>query len=253
MNKRQALLSFAVLITLPGSAFAGVPQPYKVSLVSGAQVDELWQAGILIELEPDWKTYWRVPGDAGIPPQFDWSGFANVETVNVEFPTPVRFKDASGEAIGYHDKVLFPISVKPKDPSQKVQLKLNMFFAVCQGVCIPAKAQLDLVLSISSSSPLLTEWQQKIPIVGEIIATNARIDMREGKANLVLEMVRAVDDVFVEADTQIYFGQPRFDVSPGEAWLPLANTKDMPNLQKLPLKLTRVTGNTGIAPTITDN
>ena len=128
-----------------------------------------------------------------------------------------------------------------------------MFFAVCKGVCIPAKAQLDLVLSISSSNPLLTEWQQKIPIVGEIIATNARIDMREGKANLVLEMVRAVDDVFVEADTQIYFGQPRFDVSPGEAWLPLANTKDMPNLQKLPLKLTLVTGNTGIEQTITVN
>ena len=241
------------MATLSAPAYAGVPQPYKVSLVSGGQVDGLWQAGILIELEPDWKTYWRVPGDAGIPPQFDWSGSTNVETVKVEFPTPARFKDASGEAIGYHDKVLFPISVKPKDPSQKTQLKLNMFFAVCQGVCIPAKAQLDLALNISSSNPLLVEWQQKVPTVGETIVTNARIDMREGKATLVLKMARSVDDIFVEADTQIYFGQPHFDVSPGEAWLPLANTKDMPKLQNMTLKLTLPNGNSGIEQTVTVN
>jgi DsbC/DsbD-like thiol-disulfide interchange protein len=252
MNRRHALLNVAALASMIVPANSGVPQPYKASLVSGGKVEGLWRAGILIELEPDWKTYWRVPGDAGIPPQFDWAGSVNMQTVDVGFPVPVRFQDASGEAIGYHDKVVFLLSIKPASPDQKIQLKLNMFFAVCKGVCIPAKARFDVALDASNSNPLLATWQQRVPAAGDVV-TNARLEMREGKSMLVLKLSRPVGDIFVEADTQIYFGQPRFDISPGEAWLPLANTKNMPDLQNVALKLTLSTGNTGIEQTITVN
>jgi hypothetical protein len=62
-----------------------------------------------------------------------------------------------------------------------------------------------------------------------------------------------VDDVFVEADGQIYFGKPNFDIAAGEAWLPLFNVKDLALLQDLPLKLTLSNGNTGIEQTVTVN
>jgi DsbC/DsbD-like thiol-disulfide interchange protein len=233
MNRRHVLLFTAAAAAQIIPAQGASPQPFKVSLLSGGKVNGFWQAGIFIELEPDWKTYWRVPGDAGIPPQFDWSDSQNVQDVAVSFPVPARFNDASGEAIGYHDKVMFPLSVKPRNSDQQTRLKLSMFFAVCKGVCIPAKAQLGLAFDASNSNPLLSTWQQRVPVAGDAV-TNARVEIREAMPMLVLKLSQSVDDIFVEADTEIYFGPPRFDISPGEAWLPLANLKGVPHLQNSP-------------------
>ena len=60
-----------------------------------------------------WKTYWRMPGDAGIPPQFDWSGSQNVKSVEVLWPAPQRFIDSGGETVGYKDRVVFPLRIVP--------------------------------------------------------------------------------------------------------------------------------------------
>jgi DsbC/DsbD-like thiol-disulfide interchange protein len=56
--------------------------------------------GIQIHLDPGYKTYWREPGDSGLPPVFDWQGSENVATVDVRWPVPVRFADGSGSSIG---------------------------------------------------------------------------------------------------------------------------------------------------------
>ena len=128
------------------AARSDIPEPFKVSLISGGREGGVWQAGILVELEPDWKTYWRMPGDSGIPPQFDWAGSENSAAIEVGFPVPRRFNDAGGETIGYHDRVVFPVFVKPEKLDAAVSLQLNMFFAVCKDVCIPAKAKAGAAL-----------------------------------------------------------------------------------------------------------
>src|SRR3984893_14986966 len=59
-------------------------------------------AGVEIRLDAGWKTYWRDPGDSGVPPTFDFSGSENVKSVTVEWPAPERFPDrACGNSIGY--------------------------------------------------------------------------------------------------------------------------------------------------------
>ncbi|RME94510.1 MAG: cytochrome C biogenesis protein, partial [Alphaproteobacteria bacterium] len=58
-------------------------------------------AGIHVQLEKGWKTYWRSPGDAGLPPSFDWSGSRNVKSATVLWPAPKRFPDPYGASIGY--------------------------------------------------------------------------------------------------------------------------------------------------------
>jgi DsbC/DsbD-like thiol-disulfide interchange protein len=252
MNRRQALLQVTALAGLRLPAGAAVPKPYKASLISGGLEDGYWQAGIVIDMEPGWKTYWRIPGDAGIPPQFNWTGSENVASVDVQLPTPTRFHDASGDGIGYHDKVLFPLRITPKIPGQMPLVKLDMFFAVCNTVCIPAKAKLDLLLEVSGWNPLLETWRKRVPVSGQIV-TSARGETSEAKPMLVLKLSRPVEDVFVEADSQIYFGEPRFDIAAGEAWLPLTNIKDVTALKNLALKLTLATGNTGIEQTVTVN
>lgn len=252
MNRRQALHQIGALALMIAPAHGNAIQPYRASLFSGARLDGLWQAGILVELDPGWKTYWRMPGDAGIPPQFDWQGSANTRTVAVSYPVPVRFQDAGGETIGYHDKVVFPLSVTPASPDQMVGLKLKMFFAVCESVCIPATAELEVVLGVSNSNSLLASWQQRVPTAGHAVS-NARVEMHDSQTSLVLGLQRPVDDIFVEADAPVYFGKPRFDITSGEAWLPLANNKGASALKNTPLRLTLSTGNTGIEQTVTVN
>jgi DsbC/DsbD-like thiol-disulfide interchange protein len=111
-------------------------------------------AGFEIALVPGAITYWRDPGDAGLPPTLDFSGSDNVASVKPEFPAPKRIKEADGgEAFGYDGSVLFPLRVKPRDPAKPATLRLNADFAVCEKVCLPAKAHLELKLPSAPGSP----------------------------------------------------------------------------------------------------
>jgi len=112
-------------------------------------------AGFEIALSPGAITYWRDPGDAGLPPTLDFSGSDNVASVEPEFPAPKRIKEADGgEAFGYDRSVVLPLRVKPRDPAKPATLKLNADFAVCEKVCLPAKAHLELTLLSAPGSPL---------------------------------------------------------------------------------------------------
>jgi DsbC/DsbD-like thiol-disulfide interchange protein len=111
-------------------------------------------AGFEIALSPGAITYWRDPGDAGLPPTLDFSASDNIASVEPEFPAPKRIKEADGgEAFGYDGDVVFPLAVKPRDPAKPATLKLNADFAVCEKVCLPAKAHLELKLPSARGSP----------------------------------------------------------------------------------------------------
>jgi DsbC/DsbD-like thiol-disulfide interchange protein len=103
-------------------------------------------AGLEIVLDDGWKTYWRMPGDAGVPPQHDWSGSANAAHIKVLYPAPMRMAEAGGEVIGYKHAVLFPIEVTPQDPAKPVALKLALELGICREICVPATATFDLLL-----------------------------------------------------------------------------------------------------------
>src|ERR1700722_8567940 len=111
-------------------------------------------AGFEIALAPGAITYWRDPGDAGLPPTLDFSASDNVASVEPEFPAPKRITEADGgAAFGYDGDVVFPLRVKPRDPAKPATLKLNADFAVCEKVCLPAKAHLELKLTPATGSP----------------------------------------------------------------------------------------------------
>jgi DsbC/DsbD-like thiol-disulfide interchange protein len=104
-------------------------------------------AAVNLELAPGWKTYWRSPGDAGIPPTFDWSGSQNVASVRIHWPAPSVFHTNGMQTIGYHDRLILPVEVQPLDPSRPVVLSLKMDLGVCDRICLPASVSLrsDLV------------------------------------------------------------------------------------------------------------
>lgn len=104
------------------------------------------RAGAEIRLSPGWKTYWRYPGDSGIPPHFDFSKSENLKSATVLWPAPLRFDDADGSVIGYKNSVTFPLHVVPRDPSKPVTLRLALDYAICEKICIPVHAKNEIVL-----------------------------------------------------------------------------------------------------------
>src|SRR3979490_53932 len=104
------------------------------------------RAGGELTLAPGWKTYWRYPGDSGVPPCFDFSNSQNVKSLKIAWPAPHRFTDDSGATIGYKNGVIFPLRIVPQDPAKPVLLRLKLDYAVCEKLCVPAEGRAELVL-----------------------------------------------------------------------------------------------------------
>jgi DsbC/DsbD-like thiol-disulfide interchange protein len=103
-------------------------------------------AGVQLRMDAGWKTYWRNPGDSGVPPRFDWSGSTNVKSIRVLYPAPHRFADASGTAIGYHDEVVFPVKIVPEEIAEPVVLSLAFDYGLCKDLCIPNAVELEVMI-----------------------------------------------------------------------------------------------------------
>lgn len=122
--------------------------------------------GVEIVLSKGFKTYWRNPGDSGIPPTFDWSASDNVADVEVRWPAPSLFADPAGHSIGYHDEVVFPLLVRPTDAGRPVVLRLALDYAVCEKICIPASGKAELALTTLPGTPHLERlelFERRVP------------------------------------------------------------------------------------------
>src|SRR3954471_9670878 len=121
-----------------------------VRVISGAARTNasatIQRAGVEIRLASGWKTYWRYPGDSGLPPRFDFSKSRNVKSVGVRWPAPQRLADESGVSIGYKHDVVFPLEVTPEDTAKPVMLALKIDYAVCEKLCVPADGAAELTL-----------------------------------------------------------------------------------------------------------
>jgi DsbC/DsbD-like thiol-disulfide interchange protein len=133
------------------SAWDAEPHAAARLIAGGAQqsADAAWlRAGIEIRLDTGWKTYWRYPGDSGVPPTLDFAGSDNVKAVTVLWPAPMRFADgAGGHSIGYHGDIVLPLRVLANDAAKPAALHLKLGYAVCSNLCVPVDAVLDLTLS----------------------------------------------------------------------------------------------------------
>jgi DsbC/DsbD-like thiol-disulfide interchange protein len=133
------------------------------------------RAGVEIRLAPDWKTYWRYPGDSGVPPRFDFSESDNVKAVTVLWPAPERFSDVDGNTIGYHNGVIFPLQVEAQNPAQPVTLRLKLDYAVCEKLCVPAAAKAELALTDASNAneAALAAAERRVPRPSQVGAAGA--------------------------------------------------------------------------------
>src|ERR1700757_165104 len=95
-----------------------------VRLLAGSRSGAVLLGGIAFQLQPGWKTYWRSPGDSGVPPRFDFTKSDNIEAVTVLWPAPMRFDDgAGGVSLGYHDQGVLPLRVVAQSAAKPATLR----------------------------------------------------------------------------------------------------------------------------------
>jgi DsbC/DsbD-like thiol-disulfide interchange protein len=94
-----------------------------------------------IELEPGWKTYWRDPGEAGVPPVIDVTGSAGIEAVTILYPAPQWIDDGYSTYAAYPRSVALPLRFAVPGDGTKWHLNAMVFVGVCQKVCIPVQGK----------------------------------------------------------------------------------------------------------------
>jgi DsbC/DsbD-like thiol-disulfide interchange protein len=152
-----ALVTLACLAPLHASAQDASPwikDTYSsVRLIAGSRSGGVLLGGIGFQLQPGWKTYWRTPGDSGVPPRIDFSKSDNVDSVKILWPAPMKFPDgAGGTSFGYKNQVMLPLRIVAKSPDKPVTLRASISYAVCEKLCIPVEAQAELAfVSVAST------------------------------------------------------------------------------------------------------
>lgn len=145
-----AMLAFGAMAAPAVAGRGASPQAGEV-----AQIDILpgWRgadgnhmAALRIRLADGWKTYWRAPGDAGIPPSLNWRGSGNLSGVRFHWPVPDVFDAGGVRTIGYVRELILPMTLVTKDPGQPISLKGKLHLGVCQEVCMPMDATVSVNL-----------------------------------------------------------------------------------------------------------
>ena len=215
MVPSRTVISIAAVL-LAASAQAEDASPWQkdghsaVRLLAGSRSGAVLLGGVAFQLQPGWKTYWRTPGDSGVPPRFDFSKSDNVEAVTVLWPAPLKFDDgAGGVSLGYHDQIVLPLRIVAKSIDKPVTLRAEINYAVCEKLCIPvdAKAELAFTSVASTEDSALFAALDMVPQpanVGDPNPLTIRDVKREGKDQVLVDVVTPDDRVvnlFVEGPT----------------------------------------------------
>jgi len=205
----------ALAVTLGGGARADDVSPWisdshsAVRLMAGSRSGAVLLGGIAFQLQPGWKTYWRTPGDSGVPPRFDFSKSDNIETVTILWPAPTAFEDgAGGRSLGYKKYVVLPLRIVAKNADKPVTLRARVEYAVCEKLCVPVEAspELAFVSVASTQDAALSVALDAVPVpasIGDPNPVTIRAVKRNGGDVWVDVIAPASNEVslFVEGPT----------------------------------------------------
>jgi DsbC/DsbD-like thiol-disulfide interchange protein len=180
-----------------------------IRLLAGSRSGAVLLGGIAFQLEPGWKTYWRTPGDSGVPPRFDFSKSDNIEAVTVLWPAPTKFDDgAGGHSLGYHDQIVLPLRIVAKNADKPVTLRADVNYAVCAKLCIPVEANAELPFTsvASTEDSALFAALDTVPKPANVGDPNPLTirDVKREKSAVLVDVVSPGDkdvSLFVEGPT----------------------------------------------------
>lgn len=126
------------------------------------------RGALQIEPNPGWMTYWKEPGDAGIPPQLILPPDGGVSLKRFAYPIPKRIDSGDLRDIGYDHSVMLPFELAVEDRGKPAKLDVSAFVGLCRNICIPFQADFALEFAENSPSPmeeamLLAAAETKLP------------------------------------------------------------------------------------------
>lgn len=213
----RIVLSLACLglSALPLAA-EGPPGLVAARILPGwTQPDGSRVAAIEFQLQPGWKTYWRSPGDSGLPPVFDWSGSANLGDVALHWPAPQAVSSGDGLALGYHDRLVLPFTASPADPGRPVDLAVAVDFGLCKNICVPAHVALRADAAGAAPDPAILSALDRVP---DPAPDRPDCDLRPiaDGMRVTATLPRSVTLAAIElADGDAWVSSTRLDAKPG--------------------------------------
>jgi DsbC/DsbD-like thiol-disulfide interchange protein len=219
---RGVIVPSAVVLDVGIARAAGDVSPWDgdarsaARLIAGARAPGQGaplRAGIEIRLKQGWHTYWRYPGDAGVPPRFDFAGSQNVKAVEVLWPAPRRLPEAGLATIVYDRDVILPLRVTPQDQAKPVTLQIKLDYAICEKLCVPAQTRAELALAggQSAQDAALAAAEARVPrkvALGAVPALAVRSIRREDggdRPRILVDVAAprgAAVDLFAEGPTE---------------------------------------------------
>ncbi len=188
---------------------------------------EVIPLGVEVKLQPGWKTYWRSPGDAGFPPQVDFTGSTNVAATQFRWPIPARFQYYDLETFGYAKEVVFPIDVELERPGEPAALRARVDMLICDDVCIPHTMNVSLDLPGGPAAPsdhanLINQYSVQVPGDGSAVGLSfeaASVSGSNTKPLLEVAFRGAVPfsnpDLLIEGSEDHAFSKPEFEITDG--------------------------------------
>lgn len=138
--------------------------------------------GFQVKMKEGWKTYWRTPGSAGLPPIFNWEGSVNLGQAEIKYPAPERFEIFDLQTYGYPDEVVYPIKIAPAISDAPITLKAKINYLVCKDLCVPVIANLTLTIPVAKGEAPFSLF------AGVIEGYLAKVPKSEGRQVEVSEM-----------------------------------------------------------------
>ena len=165
MNIRFRLfLMLALLATSIGARAESVRTDHiEAELIAENTALKPGENWVALRLKPDegWHTYWKNPGDTGIPTQLNWTLPKGVTAGPIQWPYPQLHKLGGLAYFGYGDETLHLVQITlPANwpMARQVDLQAEAKWLVCADVCIPGKAELSLILPASPSPAADDRW-----------------------------------------------------------------------------------------------
>jgi len=206
------LLAGSLAIATPGTAQQTAwvdldfSQVHLVSATVAVGDSRTVRLGLQIKMKPGFKTYWRSPGDAGIPPRFDWTGSHNFTRANIEWPAPERFVLGGFNTFGYTDEIVLPIEVELANPGQPFEAHLQVVYGVCRDICVLGDA--GLVLAVPAGNAQQTRHHDVIEWFGRQVPGTQASDVDISSARIISGDEGLVIEIKAQVGDRSDFDQP---------------------------------------------
>lgn len=136
---RTAFASLLALACAAPALSGPLDDVAEVDILPGWRTEDgTHMAALRVRLAPGWKTYWRAPGDAGIPPHFDWTGSSGVTAMTPHWPIPDVFYPNGMRTIGYDRELILPMEFTLSGHGDTV-VAGTVELGICEEVCMPVR------------------------------------------------------------------------------------------------------------------